>query len=234
MANRGEKNGVSGEKTFDGSIDMFSSKSLLPKFAIIFFIFSGFGFSIGPAEAHHPMDFQIPQTILQGLLSGFGHPIIGLDHLAFVVGLGFISALVLSGLAAWISFIVGCLVGCIIHLNSFDLPLVEPIIASSVILVGVMTALRYAPSKYVFGPAIGIFGVFHGYAYGEAIIGAEASVLGAYLLGLSLVQFCIGAAVCFGVRFLRPKLSRINFSARMAGMTIGGFGAATLFGQVIS
>lgn len=234
MANRGEKNGVSGEKTFDGSIDMFFSKSLLPKFAIIFLIFSVFGFSIGPAEAHHPMDFQTPRTILQGLLSGFGHPIIGLDHLAFVVGLGFMGVLVPSGLAALSSFVIGCLVGCTVHLNSSDLPLVETIIASSVILVGVMIALRYATSTYLFAAAIGILGVFHGYAYGEAIIGAETSVLGAYLLGLSLVQFCIGAMVYFGLRILRARFSRIDFGARMAGITIGGFGVATLFGQVIS
>jgi len=234
LANRGEKNGVSGEKTFVGSVAMFFSKSLLPKFAIVFVVLCVFGSSIGPAEAHHPMDFQTPQTVLQGLLSGFGHPIIGLDHLAFVVGLGFMGALVPSGLAALSSFIIGCLVGCTIHLNSFDLPLVELIIASSVILVGVMIALRYAISTYAFAVAIGIFGVFHGYAYGEAIIGAEASVLGAYLMGLSLVQFCIGAAVYFGLRLLRSKFSRIDFGARMAGITIGGFGAATLFGQVIS
>ena len=234
LANRGEKNGVSGETTFVGSVDMFFSKSFLQNFAIAFLVFSIFGFNIGPAEAHHPMDFQTPQTVLQGLLSGFGHPIIGFDHLAFVVGLGFISALFPSGLAALSSFIVGCLVGCIIHINSLDLPLVEPIIASSVILAGVIIAFRYALSKYVFGPAIAIFGVFHGYAYGEAIIGAEGSVLGAYLMGLSLVQFCIGALVYCGFRFLGPKFSRTDFGARMAGMTIGGFGAATLFGQVIS
>ena len=117
---------------------------------------------------------------------------------------------------------------------SVFLPLVETIIASSVILVGVMIALRYATSTYLFAAAIGILGVFHGYAYGEAIIGAETSVLGAYLLGLSLVQFCIGAMVYFGLRILRARFSRIDFGARMAGITIGGFGAATLFGQVIS
>lgn len=38
----------------------------------------------------------------------------------------------------------------------------------------------------------------------------------------------------FGFRFLRPKFSGINFGARMAGIFIGGFGAATLFGQFVS
>ena len=39
-----------------------------------------------PAWAHHPMGGTLPQTFLQGLLSGFGHPVIGVDHLAAIVG----------------------------------------------------------------------------------------------------------------------------------------------------
>ncbi|PKO63289.1 MAG: urease accessory protein UreJ, partial [Betaproteobacteria bacterium HGW-Betaproteobacteria-17] len=35
------------------------------------------------ALAHHPMGGMTPQTLSQGLLSGLGHPVIGLDHLAF-------------------------------------------------------------------------------------------------------------------------------------------------------
>ena len=41
-----------------------------------------------PALAHHPMGGEVPQTFWHGLLSGFGHPVIGIDHLAFVVAIG--------------------------------------------------------------------------------------------------------------------------------------------------
>ena len=40
------------------------------------------------AWAHHFMDGGLPQTFAQGLLSGLGHPVIGLDHAAFIVAAG--------------------------------------------------------------------------------------------------------------------------------------------------
>jgi len=46
-----------------------------------------------PAWAHHVMGGKLPQTFLQGLLSGFGHPVIGIDHLAAIVGVGILAAL---------------------------------------------------------------------------------------------------------------------------------------------
>ena len=49
--------------------------------------------SSGTAFAHHAMDYQMPQTFVQGLLSGFGHPIIGPDHLAFILAIGLIGTL---------------------------------------------------------------------------------------------------------------------------------------------
>ena len=39
--------------------------------------------SASPAAAHHPMGGTPPSTFVEGLLSGFGHPVIGPDHLAF-------------------------------------------------------------------------------------------------------------------------------------------------------
>ena len=44
--------------------------------------------SVAAAHAHHVMGGQTPATFVQGLLSGFGHPIIGIDHLAFIVAMG--------------------------------------------------------------------------------------------------------------------------------------------------
>jgi len=43
---------------------------------------------IAPASAHHVMGGATPATFAQGLLSGLGHPVIGLDHLTFVLAVG--------------------------------------------------------------------------------------------------------------------------------------------------
>src|SRR5258708_8698214 len=43
---------------------------------------------IAPACAHHVMGGATPATFAQGLLSGLGHPVIGLAHLAFLLAVG--------------------------------------------------------------------------------------------------------------------------------------------------
>jgi len=41
-----------------------------------------------PALAHHPLAGQPMETFSQGLLSGIGHPLLGFDHLFFVIAVG--------------------------------------------------------------------------------------------------------------------------------------------------
>nr|MDJ0600449.1 HupE/UreJ family protein [Crocosphaera sp.] len=43
-----------------------------------------------PATAHHPFGGQTPSNFFEGFLSGLGHPIIGLDHFAFILASGFL------------------------------------------------------------------------------------------------------------------------------------------------
>jgi hydrogenase/urease accessory protein HupE len=44
-----------------------------------------------PASAHHLMEaFQLTPSPLSGLLSGLGHPLLGPDHLLFLLALGLV------------------------------------------------------------------------------------------------------------------------------------------------
>ena len=52
-----------------------------------------------PALAHHPLDGRLPANLFEGLLSGFGHPVIGLDHLAFVLASGLIAFVVATAIS---------------------------------------------------------------------------------------------------------------------------------------
>ena len=45
-------------------------------------------FASGPASAHHAMGGKTPTTFAEGMLSGLGHPVIGADHLAFLIAVG--------------------------------------------------------------------------------------------------------------------------------------------------
>jgi len=37
-----------------------------------------------PAFAHHPLGGGTPETFVHGVLSGIGHPMLGIDHFAFL------------------------------------------------------------------------------------------------------------------------------------------------------
>ena len=65
----------------------------------------------GEVWAHHFMEDQLPQTFVQGLLSGLAHPVIGLDHLAFIIATGFLLALVRHGVWGVIALTLGSLLG---------------------------------------------------------------------------------------------------------------------------
>ena len=57
------------------------------------------------AQAHHVMGGRTPETFMQGLLSGLAHPVIGLDHLAFIVAMGVAAGVATLNLAIPVVFI---------------------------------------------------------------------------------------------------------------------------------
>lgn len=178
------------------------------------------------AYAHHPMGGQTPETFSQGLLSGFGHPIIGIDHFAFLVVVTLLS-FALSGRARYIvplAFVGATVAGTVYHLGAADLPLAETVIALSVLLGGIAVLLKRSISVLVLGALVGAAGVFHGYAYGESIIGAETSPLLAYLLGFSVIQYAIMVA---GIKML-DLIGGRSEKLRSTTMRVGGAATATV------
>src|SRR5436189_1918603 len=94
----------------------------------------------GNASAHHLMGGKIPSTFAEGIASGLGHPIIGPDHLAFLVALGI--AVGVSGLsfAPPFLFLVAMACGVAAHVTAFNTPAAEIIVALSVVIAGVLLA----------------------------------------------------------------------------------------------
>jgi urease accessory protein len=120
------------------------------------------------------------------------------------------------------------LLGTALHLMLVDLPLVEIVIAASVILFGVLLAKLEKPSLAIAAVLAGVSGLFHGYAYGEAIIGATAVPLAAYLIGFTLIQAII-AIIAYKVAMIAKGSSTAspNF-LRFAGYIAIGSGIAFL------
>lgn len=183
-----------------------------------------------PALAHHPFGGETPSTAVEGFLSGLGHPVVGLDHLAFVIASGLLAA-AMGHLSIPVSFVAASLAGTGLHLMGLDLPAPEFMISASVLLFGALLALKQQPGTLVVAALAALAGLFHGYAYGEAVVGAEMTPLLAYLLGFAAVQMAI-AVGAYGVAD-RLTSGKPALGLRFAGFTLAGIGAAFLSGVVL-
>lgn len=181
------------------------------------------------AWAHHFMDDALPQTFMQGLLSGVGHPLIGVDHAAFIVACGFFLALVDRGMVGVLALIGGTLAGAAMHLLGIDVPGGEAGVALSVILIGALVVARRRVELTWMAAGLAVAGVLHGHAYAESIFGAEPAPLGAYLAGFSLIQLAVAAAAYWIHR--RIIAARENWAKPIAvglGTVVGAIGVAFL------
>src|SRR5689334_13744989 len=149
---------------------------------------SGGMLSASPAAAHHVMGGRLPATFMEGLLSGLGHPVIGPDHLAFIVAIGIAAALLRSGWAVVAIFLACSAAGVLGHVARLDVPFLEPLIAASVLAAGCALLWSRGTGERLWQLLAAIAGLLHGYAFGESIVGAEQPVLGAYLLGLAVIE----------------------------------------------
>jgi urease accessory protein len=174
------------------------------------------------AWAHHFMGNELPRTAMEGFLSGLGHPIIGLDHAAFIVAAGFLLALVPRGIWGLPAIALGTLVGASLHLLGFVLPGTEIGIALSVVLIGTAVMVRRPLALGWLASGLAVAGVLHGYAYAESIFGAEPAPLAAYLAGFSLIQLGLAGAAFLLHRRLKQSRA-LSYSLGGAVALIGLF-----------
>ncbi|RVT82172.1 hydantoin utilization protein A [Rhodobacteraceae bacterium CCMM004] len=179
-----------------------------------------------PALAHHPLGGMEMSTFVHGLLSGVGHPVLGFDHLAFVVVMGIAAAYSPAPLRTPLAYLVAMAAGLLIATFGPALPLAEAVIALSLLALG---GIVLTGRKLTEGAAIALFsgfGLFHGSAFGGAMAQAEAgstmAVLAGYLIGLVAVQYAI--AVLAGRLVRRAADSADAIQPRLAGAVVAGIG----------
>ena len=187
-----------------------------------------------PAPAHHAMGGEMPTTLAQGLISGLAHPVIGPDHLAFVVGVGILSAFVPRGWILPAMFLVAGAFGTALHLGGFGIPAAETLVAISVLLMAAAIWFRGRKPIALFAALCGLGGLVHGYALAESIIGSEPTPFLAYLLGLLAVQLAISLLVRQAVLWIaseRPTLARPTALAASMAMLVVGAALLPLWGS---
>jgi urease accessory protein len=106
-----------------------------------------------------------------GFVSGFKHPLTGLDHIVAMVAVGLWGAF-LGGQAMWmlpVIFPVVMAFGGALGVLGAPLPAVETGIALSGIALGLMVAFASRPPLWVAGIIVGFFAIFHGHAHGTEL-----------------------------------------------------------------
>jgi urease accessory protein len=161
------------------------------------------------------------------LVDGFTHPFTGLDHMAAMIAVGVWSVLCFQHAGKRMLFVPAAfaallLSGGLIGMAGMTLSLVEPMIAASLLVLGVLVALRVQMALPLGATIVGAFAVFHGLAHGAELPAAQAvSALSGMVAGTLLLH--LG-----GMALGHFVLNRHRWLPRIAGFAVALFGAALL------
>ncbi|EAV40965.1 urease accessory protein UreJ [Stappia aggregata IAM 12614] len=158
-----------------------------------------------------------------GLSSGLFHPILGTDHLLAMAAVGVWSA-AQPAKQAWrgpVLFIGVLAVGALIGVSGLPLPMVEPGILASVVILGLMIATARVLPAGAGLAAISVFALFHGHAHGTEAVGALAG----YMAGFMIASAALHAAG-FGLGRLAGELKHghagVGLAISGAGLLLAG------------
>ena len=188
-----------------------------------------------PAAVAALLVFLLPMTAsahsetggVGGLVSGFTHPLTGVDHIVAMVAVGLWGA-VLGGRAMWllpVIFPVVMAFGGALGVLGVPLPSVETGIALSGVILGLMVTFAAKPPLWVAGVIVGFFAVFHGHAHGTELPTAANPVTFAIGFVTSTGLLHLGG-IALGM-LVRWPWGRVT--VRVSGALIALTGCAFLF-----
>jgi urease accessory protein len=165
-----------------------------------------------------------------GFTQGFLHPLTGPDHLLAMLAVGLWSALAArTSRDLWwapAGFATMLLAGALLGWAGVQTPGVEPMIAASLLVTGLLVATRLQAPGPVAAAAVGLFAVFHGIAHGhELSAAAGAAGAAAALAGMVLATLLLHLAGMTAGWSLRDRGAWL---ARWAGGAVALFGVALL------
>lgn len=176
-----------------------------------------------PVYAH-----PLPGLATSGFVGGLLHPLLGIDHLLAMVAVG-VWAAQLGGSAVWKvppTFVVTMLIGAGVGMAGIGLPLIEPMIAASVVMLGLVIATQVRMSTWLASLLVAAFALFHGHAH-MAELPAGALALN-YIAGFALTTASLhGAGIAMGYLLHRHASGTL---VRAGGMGMAAAGVWMLVG----
>lgn len=162
------------------------------------------------------------------LISGIAHPLFGFDHLLAMLAIGIFAAQ-RGGKSLWqlpIAFISLMAVGGIFGANGVvRVPLMEQLIAASVLIFGILIATATKLSFKAILPIVGAFALFHGFAHGAEMPVATSGFF--YGIGFLMTTAALHLAG-IGVGLSAKKANSQKF-IRCAGCLIAACGFGLIF-----
>ena len=155
-----------------------------------------------------------------GLLTGFLHPITGLDHLAAMLAVGVWSAMTTKRLwVAPVSFATLLLAGALMAQAGVAFPAIEPMIAVSMLVVGLLLAAQVKLPEAAGAVLVGAFALFHGAAHGQEL--ADGAALAGMVLGTAVLH-ATGIALGLGLKRAHHWLPRLaGGGVALMGLNMG-------------
>jgi urease accessory protein len=126
-----------------------------------------------------------------GFLTGFRHPISGMDHVLAMIAVGLWGAQ-LGNPAIWflpVAFPMVMAFGGMLGLMGVPLPGTEYGIAISAILLGACVMFALRPPLPVAAMLVGFFAIFHGHAHGTELPPGQSALL--YSIGFVIATGCL-------------------------------------------
>lgn len=164
--------------------------------------------------------------VLDSFVQAFAHPFTGADHLAAMVAVGVWSALTVR--PAWrapLAFVALLVAGCLAGFAGLSVPGVEPMIAASVLVLGLLVATQKRMAWGVAASLAGVFAFFHGAAHG-AELSADTALMGA----AALAGMALGSATLHlgGMALGKAVQQRHAWVARAGGAATAALGVFML------
>jgi urease accessory protein len=166
-----------------------------------------------------------------GFVTGFLHPLSGLDHILAMVAVGIWGAQ-LKRPAIWLLPVVFPLVmsfGGVLGIRGVPLPGIEIGVAASAVVLGIVISFELRPPLWVAGLIVSAFAVFHGHAHGTELPKAASPLT--YALGFVLATGLLHVSgILIGLLDLLPAGGKL---LRAAGVFISAAGLVLLAGLVM-
>lgn len=181
--------------------------------------------SVSTAEAH------TADGLAGGALSGFLHPLKGLDHLVAMVAVGLWGAQLGRPLVFVLPVVFPMVMalGGLMGIAALPLPAVELGIALSAVCLGLAVAFAWRAPVVVASVLVALFAVFHGYAHGVELPTAVQPL--AYGIGFVVATGLLHlVGIGFGLLHDRPKAG--PYAVRAGGAAIAALGAWFTFGAI--